>query len=796
SLLDTDGSVGDKLRDLFEDWKVLMLVQRSEPNGAVSPMVNYRGCWVRDSNGPLLAFLRYGLFKEARELLDYGYYATIQRGQLSNSIPLDLDLSRAREREAAVDWRRIRFPSTELPGWVILQHEWYARATNDIELIRRRWPFLERCFDAMKPDARGTLPTHGDETYLHGAFFSLFPERLPADSFLPADAPGRRARSFANTLIYMMSANAMAEMAGDVDRLTAGGELGRELYKRRQSAYQQRHIDMLMKIEEAFWLAQGSRFAPFLSPVSGKRHNAPYGAVNLLPQWIGYTYAIGEKNRQNLRNTLAALWKRGTRVGMTPTVGYSVGHLQGLLLYSLSDLDDRRRNDALDTLVEMAEPAGEWGELHDPSGRPVGGYDRAWPNRLRPWESGINIDAIFFALNGVRYVCSPGWSKSDQRLKLRLPNRSRWLTMTRLQHDGHQFHIYLDEHYDKDLQIDKSGAPVRKMRFRVVYDRINRDLALINKTTNVAFIDAAINVGDELFIRYPSLETPVTEKCAWPEDKGVFFELGPVSFRPVIPEPDEKSDTLMLSSRAGAKVEKGLVLDVGLPILPEQLAELILSRDASGDLRFHKLLFDVGVTESGRSTFKTEKFWQNESLLAAEREFEKRGGRVLRPAFMHRYQVLGPFPAGSLQDLDTELPAERATSFRAGKFSLMNGEGTWREADSSGSRIDLTRAMQDAAVAGKRFIVYASSIVTSPEGGEYVLRLGSDDGIKVWLNGREILTRKVLRAAAPDQDKVLVRLKKGENRLLFKVYNEHSGCFLIARFTDLDGLPVPGLVYR
>ena len=49
------------------------------------------------------------------------------------------------------------------------------------------------------------------------------------------------------------------------------------------------------------------------------------------------------------------------------------------------------------------------------------------------------------------------------------------------------------------------------------------------------------------------------------------------------------------------------------------------------------------------------------------------------------------------------------------------------------------------------------------------LRVGSDDGCKVWLNGQHVWTNPARRGVNPDSDRIIVRLEKGENRLLMKV---------------------------
>src|SRR6266852_3592574 len=52
---------------------------------------------------------------------------------------------------------------------------------------------------------------------------------------------------------------------------------------------------------------------------------------------------------------------------------------------------------------------------------------------------------------------------------------------------------------------------------------------------------------------------------------------------------------------------------------------------------------------------------------------------------------------------------------------------------------------------------------------ELPIALGSDDGLKVWLNGTKLIEDNVIRAAAPDQDHATLKLKAGKNQLLVKI---------------------------
>lgn len=71
---------------------------------------------------------------------------------------------------------------------------------------------------------------------------------------------------------------------------------------------------------------------------------------------------------------------------------------------------------------------------------------------------------------------------------------------------------------------------------------------------------------------------------------------------------------------------------------------------------------------------------------------------------------------------------------------------------------------------------YLTRVISAGAPTKLTVGLGSDDGIEVWLNGTKLLSRDVLRTAAPNQDVVELPLAEGENRLLLKVYNAGGGC--------------------
>lgn len=84
-------------------------------------------------------------------------------------------------------------------------------------------------------------------------------------------------------------------------------------------------------------------------------------------------------------------------------------------------------------------------------------------------------------------------------------------------------------------------------------------------------------------------------------------------------------------------------------------------------------------------------------------------------------------------------------------------------------------------------VAYALSYVFCPDERKSVILVGSDDGIRIWLNDELVHDNLVLRGAWPDQDRVPVTLKKGWNKILAKVEQATGGWGLYLRLPNPDG---------
>ena len=62
---------------------------------------------------------------------------------------------------------------------------------------------------------------------------------------------------------------------------------------------------------------------------------------------------------------------------------------------------------------------------------------------------------------------------------------------------------------------------------------------------------------------------------------------------------------------------------------------------------------------------------------------------------------------------------------------------------------------------------YAATVVESPKKQKVQVRLGSNDSVKMWLNGKQVWTHNLGRVVALDDDVVEVTLPKGKSQILY-----------------------------
>ena len=156
--------------------------------------------------------------------------------------------------------------------------------------------------------------------------------------------------------------------------------------------------------------------------------------------------------------------------------------------------------------------------------------------------------------------------------------------------------------------------------------------------------------------------------------------------------------------------------------------------------------------------------------------------------FIRLWMVLGDIPSTDLdKDWLTEQGGEAAIKpVEKMQHSLPSGKKiAWRPVTAWGDAADLS----DGNGLKRELIAYAFTTVTRKEAGKVLLCIGSDESIRVWVNGALVLDRRTPRQLTFDEDKVEVEMKAGENSLLVKSEQKRGPWTFSARVLERGAIP-------
>ena len=120
----------------------------------------------------------------------------------------------------------------------------------------------------------------------------------------------------------------------------------------------------------------------------------------------------------------------------------------------------------------------------------------------------------------------------------------------------------------------------------------------------------------------------------------------------------------------------------------------------------------------------------------------------------------------------------------------------WRPAPADVNRDKPWMVDLEKIIGGDDRVAYLRTNIRSPKNQPARLELGSDDGIKVWLNGKNVHKHNRERGLKAGEDKVDIQLRKGWNRLLLKINQGKGGWAACARLRTRNGSKLSGLRYQ
>lgn len=183
--------------------------------------------------------------------------------------------------------------------------------------------------------------------------------------------------------------------------------------------------------------------------------------------------------------------------------------------------------------------------------------------------------------------------------------------------------------------------------------------------------------------------------------------------------------------------------------------------------------------------------WHRAKLLLAGGDLEGATKIAETLGFVRDWWVIGPFDnergtgfkrAGEVEkkiDLDAEIQGKDQR------------ECTWRKVPVRPrfGLVDLDTLLRP----NDQALAYGAAFVKSEKAQDAAVRLGSDEAVKVWVNGREILSRDVRRELGWDQDVVAVRLEAGWNVVLVKCCDQTGEWAYRLRLTTPEGGRLEGV---
>jgi hypothetical protein len=165
-------------------------------------------------------------------------------------------------------------------------------------------------------------------------------------------------------------------------------------------------------------------------------------------------------------------------------------------------------------------------------------------------------------------------------------------------------------------------------------------------------------------------------------------------------------------------------------------------------------------------------------LSAGQAAWEAGQGKLVGEAvILSPWKWIGPFGANSFDEAHEKAFLDETDV----DVQKIYGELKWVEA----------KEFVDGKVHtlnGTSCATYLYRTVHTGSARELDLSLGSDDSFKIWHNGKLVAEKKVVRGAAPDQDKLRLSLTKGENSVLLKVTNGSCG---YAFYFKTESVPLP-----
>lgn len=155
-----------------------------------------------------------------------------------------------------------------------------------------------------------------------------------------------------------------------------------------------------------------------------------------------------------------------------------------------------------------------------------------------------------------------------------------------------------------------------------------------------------------------------------------------------------------------------------------------------------------------------------------------------RLGVVHKWKIVGPFAWTAAEAFSKTHINEPRIDLKA-SYTEGNANLAWKPAETADvlGIVDLMGAMG----ALSNVTAYAFTRIHVDAVADAQVRCGSDDGIKVWINGAQVHENNVDRGTAPDSDRAPMKLRAGDNDVLVRITQGGGGWNFCLRLCQPDG---------
>jgi hypothetical protein len=399
----------DTLLDVIDAVSIALKCQQSVSGGIMAGH-KYNMAYTRDQSGVLRGFLALGYWPEAKAILDFWIRKHSLFGNVLTAEGMDNDAARL----------TLINDEAEGPAYLIHNCFLYYEYTHDHKFLESALTMMTWAFEVqLSHVVEGMTEFSGDETYVNGRTIRCDVYDGSAESTLLFITGGEK-------LLNWVEENGFWEK-GKIEMYRRVVEEAKVSYRQNFMADgvlyannpERKKLADLPRFRFGFCSESRSHTTdiPLITWTERQKdgryvcpaciHKPPTGdrseilnekrfvlnSVNLVPVYIESNLFTREETKQLIKPGVD-LFKSEGRVPSNVDETRSLGYDYGLFLYNMVRLNNPLKERALHKMLSTLNSVGAWDEYYD--------NDISTPGccKTRPWESGINIDAL------TEYICS------------------------------------------------------------------------------------------------------------------------------------------------------------------------------------------------------------------------------------------------------------------------------------------------------------------------------------------------------------------------------------------------------